>query len=366
MSEYNPFSNPAPRVHLDGPYLREEVALANRNHGMLAEMLRYDVTPAGLHYLLNHFDVPYVPDPAAWMLDVGGAVSRPFGLSMSELKALPQKTMRVTLECAGSGRAHVVPRWPSMPWMGDAVGTAEWTGTPLRGLLERAGLSKDAKEIAFIGADCGFDKGQEHAYGRSLTVAHALDPDVLVVTGMNGQPLLPQHGLPVRLVVPGWYGMASVKWLKQIVVLTEPYDGFQQVQTYMYRAKPEAAGVPVTVMRVRSMMVPPGIPDWYSRRRLVEAGLVKLHGRAWSGGGVPISRVEVRVGSDWQAARLLPNDNHRYAWTAWEFDWTAHVGEHILACRATDANGVTQPIEPAFDRGGFGANGVHCIEVTVR
>src|SRR5260370_301141 len=159
-------------------------------------MLRYDVTPPGLHYLLVHFDVTYVASAAGWELDVGGVV---------------------------------LHAWP-----------------------------------------------------------------------INGSPLLRKHGFRLRLLVPGWYGMASVKWLNRIEVIDRRFDGFQQVGTYIYRNRADEQGVPVTTMRVKSLMVPPGIPDWYSRLRLIERGRVELFGRAWSGGGVPITKVEVAVARQWR------------------------------------------------------------------
>lgn len=363
--EHNPFTNPAPRDHLDGDFLRQEVILANRNHGILLEALHHDVTPAGLHYLLNHFDVPYVPDASAWRLSISGHVERPISLSVAQLKALPARTIRVTLECAGNGRGHVSPRWPSMPWMSEAVGTAEWTGTPLAGVLAKAGLRAGAVDVSFTGTDRGFDRGHEHEYGRSLSVEHATRDEPLLVWGMNGQPLLPQHGFPLRLVVPGWYGMASVKWLDRIEVLDRPYQGFQQVQTYRYKRKADDPGVPITTMRVKSLMAPPGVVDWWSRRRLVEAGTVTLFGRAWSGAGTPISKVEVAVNGTWKVATLDPAAGP-WAWRGWRLDWEAEKGDYELMCRATDAAGNTQPLEVPFDRGGFGNNAVQRVEVTVR
>ena len=365
MPHYNPFTNPAPRDHLEGDFLREEVVLANRNHGVLLEALRHDVTPTGLHYLLNHFDVPYVPDAATWRLTVGGNVTTPLSLSVAQLKALPQRTLRVTLECAGNGRGQVTPRWPSMPWMAEAVGTSEWTGTPLKGVLELAGLKPGTSDISFKGIDRGFDKGDEHEYGRSLKPELALGDDVLLVTAMNGQPLLPQHGFPLRLIVPGWYGMASVKWLDRIEALASPYQGYQQVRTYMFKARPEDKGVPITTIRVKSLMVPPGLPDWYTRQRLVDAGPVTIFGRAWSGNGVPVVKVEVGVNGEWRDARL-DAPSGRYAWRGWHFDWAADKGEFEVACRATDAEGASQPLDIPFDRGGFGNNAVQRIQVTVR
>ena len=252
-----------------------------------------------------------------------------------------------------------------MPWSYEAVGTAEWTGTPLRHLLDRTGLLDDAIEIAFIGADRGFDRGHEHAYGRSLQRDVALSDDVLVVWAMNGAPLLPQHGFPLRLVVPGWYGMASVKWLDRVEALAEPYEGFQQARTYMYRPTPDGPSTPVTLMRVKSLLVPPGIPDFYSRQRMVEAGPVSLFGRAWSGAGVPVTRVELGADGVWHDAELHGGGNS-FAWRGWTSTWNAEPGEHVLSCRATDANGETQPLEQRWDAGGFGNNVVQRVNVTVR
>ena len=300
MSKANPFTSSERRSNIEGLFQAEEVWLANRNSGMLLEALRHDVTPAGLHYLLSHFDVPYVAD-GTWQVEVAGRFGKPNSISLDEIRSFPERTLPVTLECAGNGRGTMSPRYPSMPWNCEAVGTAEWTGTPLRHVLERAELRDDAVEIAFIGADRGFDRGDEHAFGRSLKRDVALSDDVLLVWAMNGQPLLPQHGFPLRLIVPGWYGMASVKWLARIEALAKPYDGFQQALGYHYRPEPDGPRTPITHMRVKSLMVPPGIPDWYTRRRLVDAGAVTLMGRAWSGGGVPIARVEVGIDGQWRA-----------------------------------------------------------------
>ncbi len=365
MATHHPFFNPEKRVHQDGAFAREEVRLAARNHGIHLEALRYDVTPAGMHYLLIHFDVPHVADADGWTLSIGGLVERPLTLTLADIRAMPQVTRRVTLECAGNGRAAQSPRWQSQPWHHEAVGTAEWTGTPLKPLLERAGLQSGAKDVVFYGVDHGFDGGVEHDYGRSLTPALALSDDILLVTAMNGQPLLPQHGFPLRLIVPGWYGMASVKWLDRIEVIDHAFQGHQQVGTYIYSQKSGDAGVPVTTMRVKSLIVPPGIPDWYSRGRLVDAGPVALMGRAWSGNGVGIRRVEVAIDGVWQDAVLDP-PHDTYAWRGWRASWTATPGEHVLQCRATDDNGDVQPIEQRFDRAGFGNNQVHSIAVTVR
>ena len=322
------------------------------------EALRYDVTPVGLHYTLSHFDIPAV-DASSYRLSVGGRE-----LGLAEIKALPQKTVRVTLECAGNGRAGFAPRYPSMPWMQGGVGTAEWTGVPLEAVLKDL-LEGETKEIAFLGADRGFDSGVEHRFGRSLSVADALHPEVLLAWAMNGQPLAPQHGAPLRLVVPGWFGMASVKWLERIELLDRPFDGYQQVVGYRYTKERGEAGTPVRHAKVKSLMSPPGVPDWYTGRRLVPAGSLELHGRAWSGNGVAVTRVELGVDGQWRRAELEP-PGERFAWQAWRARWHATPGEHELACRATDAQEAVQPLAPDWNVGGMGNNAVQRVPVTVR
>jgi DMSO/TMAO reductase YedYZ molybdopterin-dependent catalytic subunit len=364
VSHVDPFGPKERRPPTVGLFAAEEVQLAGRNAGILLEALRYDVTPAGLHYRLNHFDVPYVPDDA-WHLEICGRVERPRAVPLAEIKALPSRTLTVTLECAGNGRAGLSPRYPSAPWLYEGVGTAQWTGTPLRKVLDAAGLCDDVVEVAFIGADRGFDQGEEHDYGRSLERDAALAQDVLLAWAMNGQPLPPEHGFPLRLIVPGWYGMASVKWLKRIDALAEPFAGFQQVRSYVYREVSGEPGTPVTHMRVKSLMVPPGIPDWYSRARLVEAGPTPLFGRAWSGGGVGIARVEVGVDGAWIDAQLDPPAG-TFAWRGWRCLWHAQRGRHELQCRATDADGASQPLEGRWDAAGFGNNAVQRVPVWVR
>jgi len=360
----NPFFGREPRPHLEGDFAREELALAHRNSALPLEALAYDVTPLGLHYTLSHFDLPRL-DAAGFRLAVGGRVARTLSLTLDEIRRLPARTLRVTLECAGNGRGLMSPRYPSMPWLHEGVGTAEWTGTPLRHALEQAGVAADASEIAFLGADRGFDRGVEHDYGRSLKLADASSDDVLLAYAMNGAPLAPQHGSPLRLLVPGWYGMASVKWLTRIEALDRPFDGFQQVVGYRYRKFAGDPGVPITFAKPKSLMAPPGIPDWFTRRRLVEQGEVTLAGRAWSGAGIAIVRVDVGVDGAWREAALEPQRD-RFAWQGWRFEWRAIPGEHELAVRATDATGATQPLEPEWNTNGMGNNAVQRVQVTVR
>lgn len=339
-----------------------ELQNAFRNRGMPLEALRYDTTPTGLHYLLTHFDVPEV-HPNAWQLTVDGHVDRPLTLSLATLVARPSVTLAVTLECAGNGRARMAPRAESQPWLYEAIGTAEWTGTPLRGVLEDAGVRDDAAEVVFTGADHGLQGGVEHDYQRSLTLAEAAREEVLLAYAMNGRPLEPQHGAPVRLLVPGWYGMTSVKWLTRVEAVTTPFGGYQQADAYRYQADPLDPGRPVTRIRVRALMVPPGFPDFPERRRYVDAGPVRVQGRAWSG-HAPVTRVEFGVDGSWTDANLGPAPGP-HAWRPWIADFDVTPGEHELACRATDAAGNTQPDE-VWNVQGMGNNAIQRVPIVVR
>ena len=343
----------------------DELELAARTHGLPLEMLREPITPLGLHYLLIHFDIPQV-DVHAWRLRLGGLVERPLELTLADLRARPAQTHAVTLECAGNGRALMSPRAPaSQPWLSEAVGTAEWTGTPLAPLLEEAGLGFDALEVVFTGLDRGVQGGVEHAYERSLPVADALRGDVLLAYAINGEPLPSQHGYPLRLIVPGWYGMTHVKWLAEISVVTEPFRGWQQEDAYRIHQSEDEPGTPVTRMLPRALLAPPGIPDFLTRSRFLDAGPCTLAGRAWSGWG-PVDRVEVSFdgGTRWDDA-VLDEPLAKFAWRGWSHRWDAQPGEHELCCRATDSAGNVQPAEPAWNLGGYCNNAIQRVHVTV-
>src|SRR3954452_2098403 len=299
----------------DPGFTRDEVGLA----------LRRPVTPIGMHYVLIHFDVPEL-DAAAFELVVDGRVRAPLSLTLDELRARPRAagrgpprrtpppgglrarpavTMAVMMECAGSGRAHLAPRPVSAPWHDEAIGCAEWTGTPLRGVLEDAGLLDDAVELLFTAHDRGIDQGVEQDYQRSLTVEEAMSGDVLLAYAMNGVPLPASHGFPLRLVVPDWYGMASVKWLRAITAIAEPFEGVQQTLLYRYRRAEDEPGTPVKRKRPRALMAPPGIPEFLSRVRHLPRAPTLIEGRAWSG-GTAVARVEFSAdgGRTWEDAQL--------------------------------------------------------------
>jgi len=345
---------------------REELQLAARNHGMPLEALRYPITPVGLHYLLVHYDIPAV-DPASWRLNIGGLVEKPIELSLDDIKAMPATSLAVTMECAGNGRTALSPRPLSQPWILEAVGTGEWRGVSLRKVLERAAPRAEGREVVFTGADHGLEGGIEQDYQRALSVEDASREEVLLAYELNGSALPPQHGFPLRLVVPGWYGMTSVKWLKRIELTSEPFEGYQQVSGYRIRQKAEEPGTPVTRIVPRSLMVPPGFPEFLSRSRIVKEVPCLIQGRAWSGWGA-ITKVEVSAdgGRTWAAAKLDAEAPSRWAWWGWSFEWNpAGPGDYELCCRATDEAGNVQPLDVPWTTGGYSNNAVQRVKVTV-
>jgi sulfane dehydrogenase subunit SoxC len=339
-----------------------ELRLAARNHALPLEALRYDITPPGLHYLLIHYDIPAV-DPDTFRLEITGAVARPMTLSLDDLRARPRTAEPITFECAGNGRALLEPRPASQPWLTEAVGTAAWGGTPLASLLSEVRPSSNAVELVFSALDRGVEGGVAQAYERALPMAEA--EHALLAYEMNGAPLPPQHGYPLRLVVPGWYGMQNVKWLTRITVLEEPFEGYQNAVSYRIYGADGGPGEPVTRMLPRSLMIPPGVPDFLTRERRLERGPVTLTGRAWSGLG-PIAGVQISTdgGASFDAAVLGPPQGP-YAWRSWSYEWDAEPGEHELCSRATDGAGNTQPLEPPWNLKGFANNAVARIKVLV-
>jgi DMSO/TMAO reductase YedYZ molybdopterin-dependent catalytic subunit len=320
------------------------------------------VMPNAHFYVRNHFQIPDL-DTAAWRLAVTGLVERALSLSLRDLQRLPTHRLAITLECAGNGRAFLHPAVEGEKWEYGAVSTAEWTGVPLVEILDRAGLSGRAREVVFRGADRGTADGAtgEIQFERSLKLDDARDRDVLLAYAMNGEPLPIQHGYPLRLVVPGWYGVASVKWLTEIEVIDHQFDGFYQADRYHFEREENGQLLrePVTLQRVRALITQPEAGD------RIEAGELTVRGVAWSG-AAPIARVEVSVaGGSWQEARLV-GERTRHSWQWWELlTRVAQPGRLAIRARATDLAGRTQPEKPEWNRLGYGSNAIQQLEIEV-
>ncbi|MEU0398938.1 molybdopterin-dependent oxidoreductase [Streptomyces sp. NPDC006197] len=338
------------------------------------------VTPVGALFVRDHFGIPRTT-PRRWRLRLRGAVAEPLDIGYDELLTMEHREFDVVMECAGNGRSQMSPRPPGLPWGQRAVGCAHFAGVPFQRLATRARIDRAAVEIVFAGADSGTVHGRRAAFERSLPLAVALHPDTLLATHMNGEPLAPEHGAPVRLVVPGWYAVADVKWLVEARAVREPFRGVFQVEEYVYRASRGTLGDPVTTVRVKSFITTPE-PDSAVRR----GHEIPVRGRAWSGGGVPVRQVEVRAaygdvdgvssedgtggegpsdGEEWHDAVLEPPSGP-YAWTDWSYRWTPRrPGPYRLLARATDEHGDIQPPRAPWNAGGYGCNPVAYVEVVV-
>lgn len=309
------------------------------------------VTPNRLFFVRNHFEMPTI-DRARWRLRVGGCVERPLELSWEELTTMPARSVFATVECAGNGRSFLKERAPGVQWGAGAIGHAEWTGVPLRLVLEKAGLLPNALEILFEGADQGSeaDHPEKMHFARSLPLKKALDANTLLVYRMNGDLLEPAHGFPVRLFVPGWYGVASVKWLERIEAIAQPFRGYFQSVKYTVQRRGWAGLETVVVgpMALKSEMIRP------QPEAELGIGMNRLFGVAWAGEEA-VAAVEVSTddGRTWSQSELL-GPRVPYSWTMWEYLWeVAEPGHYSLLCRAISTGGHVQPIEHNALNGGY-------------
>jgi DMSO/TMAO reductase YedYZ molybdopterin-dependent catalytic subunit len=343
----------------------EETRLAFRCHGFHLELLDRPVTPLGSHFQLIHFDIPTL-SADGYTVELGGTVERPVKLGLDELRRRPQVTQRSIMECAGTGRSYAHPRAIYVPWFNEDIGVFEYTGTPLGPVLRDAGLLDGSTEVVFTGHDAGYDLGVHHHFERALPLDEAMADEVILAWEANGQPLLPAHGFPLRLVVPTWYGMASVKWLKAITVIDHPFQGVQQAQVYRRSFSANDGGRPIQKKLVRSSIKPPGDPDLISRERFVPQGSHLLRGMAWSG-SAPVVRVQVSTDGmrTWRDAELGAS-GYPTTWTPFELPWEAGTpGATELASRAYDEAGNFQPLRPFWNTSGMAQNAVERIAVHV-
>jgi DMSO/TMAO reductase YedYZ molybdopterin-dependent catalytic subunit len=347
----------------DGRIIRSEEPL---NLEMPFDTVESFVTPTESFYVRTHFPIPRI-DRDAWWLHVEGEVEKAFAINYEELIELESLTIPVTLECAGNNRNFLEPKVKGVQWDLGAVGTAEWTGVPLSVLLDRAVVRSNAREVVFEGADHGLlddpkSPPGELTFARSVPLEKA-DRDLLLAYRMNGKDIPPEHGFPVRAIVPGWYAVASVKWLQRIIVTNGPFSGYYQTIDYAYWRRRGDIGelVPVTELQIKAEIARPAQDETVPAN-----SSVRIHGAAWASGN-EIARVEVSTdgGSTWNEATLLgePKSN---AWRFWEFNWKtpSAPGKRTLVARATDSLGQTQPAHRDPDRGTYMIN--HLLPITVQ
>jgi len=353
-------------THLhDGKIVRSEDPL---NLEMPFSSLDQLITPTESFYVRTHFPIPAI-DKDEWWLHMEGEVEKPFEINYEELLKLKSATVSVTLECAGNNRSFLEPKVKGVQWGLGAVGTAEWTGVPLAILLDRAMVKAEACDVILEGADGGVLEDPKRPSGkvrfaRSVPLAKAR-ADVLLTYQMNGNDLPPQHGFPLRAIVPGWYAMASIKWLQRIVVTNKPFNGYYQTIDYAYwkRRADLAELAPLAEMQIKAEIAQP------VEGEIVPANSnVRVHGAAWTSDD-EVTKVEISTdgGGSWKEANLIgkaiPN-----AWRLWNFEWRtpSRAGKQTLIARATDSRGRTQLVERDPDRGTYMVNHLLPISVEVK
>lgn len=331
------------------------------------------VTPTPLFYARNHGPVPEV-DPATYRLRIDGMVENPLSLSLADLRHFQPRTVIATLECAGNRRKdlnNIAPIPNEVLWDTEAIGTAEWTGIPLREVLKPARVQSGARHVAFTGMD--FSEKAGETFGGSIPYPRALQNDVLLVYEMNGEPLPPIHGYPLRVVVPGYIGARSVKWLDRISLQVQPSSNYYQQHAYKLfppyvdaKSVNWSKGLMLGELSVNAVITNP--LDGES----LPAGIVVVKGFALSGGGRAIDRVDVSSdgGKTWHAAELLSQPGNRelpWAWHFWRTRVTLSPGTHQLVARAWDTAANSQPQDPAtiWNFKGYINNAWHRVSVTV-
>jgi DMSO/TMAO reductase YedYZ molybdopterin-dependent catalytic subunit len=311
------------------------------------------IVPNSLFFLRSNYPPPTIASEA-WRMRIAGRVKRPLELGLSDLQALPSRTEEVWLECAGNSRKRFDPPGEGNQWDEQAVSNAAFTGASLSAVLNQVGLEDDAIEVVATGGDSTI-------FQRSLPRDVALRPEILLAWEMNGEPIPAPNGGPVRLVVPGWAGIASVKWPVLIEAVTTPFGGYYHAERYIMADANGHVSAPVREMPVKSVFA------WPTEGLVVPRGAHTVFGFAWSGLG---QIVEVDVSTDdqrtWSPAHLLTGEGP-LAWQRWEFAWTAiQQGPANLAVRATDSAGNVQPRSVPWNKFGYLMNAIATRSVTIQ
>lgn len=357
---------------------KENAKAVGEKDGMIVRSLRFLdlemppeyanswITPVEHFFVRNHMFEPTGVNPGEWRLTVSGEVENPLTLSLADLNKLEQHPIVNTLECAGNGRAFQSPKVPGIQWQRGAVGTARFRGPKLATILERAGVKSTGKHVMFRGLDQ--IPGNVSPFIRSIPIEKATDPDTLVATHMNHARLPQHHGFPARALVPGWIGAASCKWLTEIKILDQEFNGNFMKPGYRYPNQPVAPGAtvppedthPLTALSVKSMIANP------AEGARVRGRVNEIHGVAWAG-EADVVKVEVSTdgGSNWGPA-VLGNEQSRYAWRLWSHRWQpAKSGDYVIMSRATDSRGRVQPETAAWNPSGYLYNAVDKVTVYV-
>lgn len=325
------------------------------------------ITPNGVHFVRSHLRTPRV-SLDTWRLKIDGEVERPLSLTLQDLSRYPRVDQVVTLECSGNGRAFHDPPVAGIQWEKGAVGTARWTGVRLADVLKTAGITSNGKHLVADGADS--PTGNVPDFVRSIPLEKALHPATMLATRMNGEPVPPDHGFPLRLIVPGWEGAASTKWLVHLQVSDRESEGFFQQTAYRIPTRSVVPGeninpadtVPYTELQVKSIVTAPldGAPAR-------TGSTVELRGFAWAGEAEVVSvDVSIDLGRTWAAA-TLGADRVQYAWRRWSFAWRVdRPGSYVVMCRATDTRGRTQPLIAQWNPSGYLWNVIDKVRVDVR
>lgn len=339
-----------------------------RNLEFPVSELKDAIVPNEHFFVRSHFAVPEM-NAKTWKLKVEGAVEKPLELTIEEFAKLPATKLTATIECAGNGRVHLVPPVPGLQWGQGGVGNAVWEGIPLGEILERAGAKKSAVDVVLEGADEGAINSDPKSPGtihfaRSVPIEKAKSDQVVLAHKMNGQTLPLSHGFPLRAVVGGWYGMASVKWLTRIIVSERPFGGFFQTLDYSYfvRRDGQPTLLPITAMEPKAILSRPTLSE------NIPAGKpYRLFGAAWAGENA-VKKVEVSLdgGKSWTNAKLL-GEPKPIQWVLWEYAWeNPSRGEASILVKATDDKDRTQPATRDADRRQYMINHLVPVAVTVR